>query len=167
MSLNFLLTDLSINLKKSPEDIESGSPFLGTKVDMPEPAKAVPLPETARHSASAAPAAPWNSQRVRTAVIPAPQPLPCSGHQSCSRRVKSKDARKGRFLPGASSKLHRRDGDPSVRTPAQPQHPPAEGSGDRAEIGYGTALPSSLSRTRRAFPSLDSARPMPEASRYL
>src|SRR5689334_23471745 len=99
MSLNFLLTDLSINLKKSPEDIESGSPFLGTKVDMPEPAKAVPLPEKVRHSASAAPAAPWNSQRVRTAVIPAPQPLPCSGHQSCSRRVNRKTRERADSFP--------------------------------------------------------------------
>src|ERR1700694_5949536 len=54
ISLNFLLTDLSINLKKSFADIESVSPFLGTKVEIPELADAVWTPASIRPNAHAA-----------------------------------------------------------------------------------------------------------------
>src|ERR1700680_2546715 len=54
ISLNFLLTDLSINLKKSFADIESGAPFLGTKVEMPELADAVWAPASIKPNTSAA-----------------------------------------------------------------------------------------------------------------
>jgi hypothetical protein len=51
--LNFGI-DLSINLKKSFADIESGSPFLGTKVEIPELADAGWTPASIKPNAQVA-----------------------------------------------------------------------------------------------------------------
>src|SRR5258705_5691590 len=53
ISLNFGI-DLSINLKKSFADIESGSLFLGTKVEIPELADAGWTPASIKPSAHVA-----------------------------------------------------------------------------------------------------------------